>query len=178
MLWCIDEIPVPPHCPFDSIVINCLPDCSINWTATDDIEDYKKLIEIAKIKAGEKSLSELELAIWNSYRPSQTDRKINLSIHAGGKAGEGYRGTASKYHNQIVDAMTALKGEKLNTGEIVKKIIDRYPELKQNKDWIYPSDHCINHTNDGACYCAESDTAIFEKVKHGTYRIRQSSHKL
>lgn len=65
-LWCIDVIPVPPHCPFDSIVIQHLPGCDdISWTNLDEVEAYKRLVAVAKQQAGGKSLSEWELEMWN-----------------------------------------------------------------------------------------------------------------
>lgn len=65
-LWCVDIIPAPPHCPFDSNVIKRLPDCDdISWTGLDEVEDYKRLVEAAKRQTGEKLLPEWELEIWN-----------------------------------------------------------------------------------------------------------------
>ena len=85
---------------------------------------------------------------------------------------------ASTFHDYIVEAMDNHKGQVLRTGEILKILINKFPELEIRKDWIQPPDHCINHTNKGACYCAEKDTAIFEKVTRGKYRVRHSLYKL
>ena len=85
---------------------------------------------------------------------------------------------ASTYHDYIVEAMENYKGQDLKTGEILKILINRFPELEVRKDWIQPPDHCINHTNKGACYCAETDKAVFEQVKHGTYKVRKNLYKL
>lgn len=44
------------HC-FDAIVIRHLPECiGMNWTGTDDMTDYEKLVEAAKLLAKGKSL--------------------------------------------------------------------------------------------------------------------------
>ena len=66
-LWCRDRIPMPPHCPFDSAIIGDLPGCShIKWTTLDNIEDYRRLVEAARAKAGDDSLARWELGVYNS----------------------------------------------------------------------------------------------------------------
>lgn len=65
--WCLGvNLVEPPHCPFDSIVIGKLDDCDgINFTEFDDIETYKRLVKQARIKAGDLSLAEWELRLFN-----------------------------------------------------------------------------------------------------------------
>jgi hypothetical protein len=61
-LWCLGQIPLPPHCPFDSRVISRLPACrGLNWIDIDDIKLYMQLVKVAKNTAGERSLAEWEL---------------------------------------------------------------------------------------------------------------------
>ena len=72
---------------------------------------------------------------------------------------------ASSFHDYIVEAMDNHRGQVLRTSEILNILIEEFPELEHRKDWIQPPDHCINHTNKGACYCAETEAAIFEKIK-------------
>lgn len=65
-LWCLNEIPEPPHCPFDAIIIQNL-DCSvknIRWTKFDDIKTYKMLVIAAKDKANTKTLPKWELDLF------------------------------------------------------------------------------------------------------------------
>ena len=53
-LWCDCLIPFPPHCPFDSIIINKLklpPDCEWRWTRGDEVA-YRVWVEAAKEVAG------------------------------------------------------------------------------------------------------------------------------
>ena len=65
-LWCLGEIDEPPHCPFDNFVIRELKDCEeINWTEFDDIKTYKYLVQQAEVEAGELSLAEWELRVFN-----------------------------------------------------------------------------------------------------------------
>jgi len=71
-LWCLEQIPDPPHCPFDAIVIGRLPDCSnIKWTQVDDIEKYKRLVEAARKAAKGEPLPAWEL---RTYAESLTRR--------------------------------------------------------------------------------------------------------
>lgn len=66
-LWCTDKIPAPPHCPFDSIIIDKLPSCKrIKWTLLDDISEYKQIVSAAREKAGKKTLAQWELEEFNN----------------------------------------------------------------------------------------------------------------
>lgn len=64
-LWCIGDIPVPPHFPVDRIIQDLLklPE-RFSWTKMDCAEEYKLIIEQAKkvqMEKGYKTLAELEL---------------------------------------------------------------------------------------------------------------------
>ena len=70
-LWCLGEIPAPPHCPFDSIVIAHLPkERQRPWTSIDKAEDYMALVGAARVIAGESSQAEWELKVWNEGKDS------------------------------------------------------------------------------------------------------------
>ena len=61
-LWCEEEIPAPPHCPFDRMIIEeLLKEKPINWTDMDDMKDYRQLVSAAREKAQGVSLAEWEL---------------------------------------------------------------------------------------------------------------------
>jgi len=48
-LWCIGEVSMPPHCPFDFQIIKRLPRAArCNWTALDSIEQYRGLVAAAR----------------------------------------------------------------------------------------------------------------------------------
>ena len=68
---------------------------------------------------------------------------------------------ATKYPNQFADAMTPYESRVLMRREIIKLLLQRFPELNKMEDWLYPSDHCKYHMNEGAYYCAETEKAIF-----------------
>ena len=68
-LWCRGYIEMPPHCPIDGIVLTKVGS-NIKWTELDDVEEYKKIIELirARAKAGKQSIAEWELDLWQSKR--------------------------------------------------------------------------------------------------------------
>jgi hypothetical protein len=72
-LWCLDRAARPPHCPFDSKVINDLPltpqeKKDLKWTELESLEDYQTLVGAAKKaveRDGSLSLSDWELEKWS-----------------------------------------------------------------------------------------------------------------
>jgi hypothetical protein len=66
-LWCIGEIPPPPHCPFDYWIIQEVLGLDMKWTCLDDFAEYWQLVEAArkKAKAHGLSLPEWELKLYN-----------------------------------------------------------------------------------------------------------------
>jgi hypothetical protein len=65
-LWCIGKIAAPPHCPFDSKIIEKLPTYNgPNWTALDTKQDYRKLVAAAKLTAQGTCLAVWELRTFN-----------------------------------------------------------------------------------------------------------------
>jgi|GEM_PF-320733 len=176
-LWCLGLIPVPPHCPFDSVVIKHLPGCrDLNWTSIDSVEEYKRLVNAATQAANGKAIAEWEIKIWtdsiqvNRLEVNQTQGLVQDKKEKGGLMNT-WRETITKYHNNLKNAVMRHSGEVLKTSQI-KKIIEGDPSLAKDAQFVFPSDHCINHTNKGACYCAMTEEAIFEKVRHGMYRVR------
>ncbi len=61
-LWCLNFIPIPPHCPVDRIILSktSLKD-KMNWTQISTIEEYMDAIYAIKLVAGKKPLAEWEL---------------------------------------------------------------------------------------------------------------------
>lgn len=82
----------------------------------------------------------------------------------------GWEKVASKFHDKLKETMAPYKGKVLQTA-IIKEIIDEVDDFYGKEKWIYPSDHCNNHTNKGACYCAETKDALFEQIAWGKYRV-------
>ena len=68
-LWCAGWIPIPPHCPFDRMVIQRLPsEVPLNWTTIDDLGEYRQLVDAARQVAGDQPLAEWELELYSAIR--------------------------------------------------------------------------------------------------------------
>jgi len=78
-------------------------------------------------------------------------------------------GSFARHHDELKNAFVDLKGCTLTTKSIKEVIGLKIPEFDEN--WIYPSDHCINHICKGACDCAETSNAIFERLDRGLYKV-------
>lgn len=64
-LWCLGKLPMPPHCPIDSIILRKIPGFTQErWTKLDSAQRYQDIIASAKMKADEKGLS---LAVWELH---------------------------------------------------------------------------------------------------------------
>ena len=69
-MWCLGNIPSPPHCPFDYQIISRLLGCKdLTWTELDSICDYKRLVAAARAQAGSILLAEWELKLYNDAQP-------------------------------------------------------------------------------------------------------------
>ena len=176
-LWCAGMIPLPPHCPFDSIVIGHLPGCGyLNWTSIDSEEDYLRLVRTAENVAQNETLSEWELKVWGESSPAGVSTPGIIEKGRDVEGSSGFEKFASKFHDQLKVTMIPYKNTVLKTAEI-KNIIKSVPTFKGQKQWIYPSDHCINHTNKGACYCSMTKNALFFQIARGKYRVLGSEQK-
>jgi hypothetical protein len=73
-LWCRNQIPTPPHCPFDARILAKIPGWKTRrWTRLDSIDEYKQLVAAAQsavVAAGKSSLAEWELAVYNQVMKS------------------------------------------------------------------------------------------------------------
>jgi hypothetical protein len=70
-MWCLDRIPTPPHCPFDSVVLFRVPGCQhVRWTQLDSLSEYERIVDCAKAVAGGVSLAEWELHLYNASQPA------------------------------------------------------------------------------------------------------------
>ena len=63
-MWSLDRIPEPPHCPIDAIVLQEIG-YDAKWTQLDSVETYKEIIDVCKQRAGNQSLAQWELELWN-----------------------------------------------------------------------------------------------------------------
>ena len=70
-MWCLDRVSIPPHCPFDGIIINMLSlpakYAHIQWTKLKTLGEYQALVDAAEIKMRAEnysSLAEWELEVY------------------------------------------------------------------------------------------------------------------
>lgn len=65
-LWCLGEIPEPPHCPIDAVVLRRVPGCErLRWTRMENLEEYLDVIAKARRVAAGVSLAQWELTLYN-----------------------------------------------------------------------------------------------------------------
>lgn len=180
-LWCVGLITLPPHCPFDAIIISHLPDCyDFSWTSIDTLEDYQRLVGAASKKADGKPLPEWELKIWTDSIQSARERGnvshqiLSAQQRERSRPLNGWTATATRLHDGLKQAMKPYQGGELTTSRIAD-IVKSIPRLVHNAQFIQPSDHCSNHTNKGACTCALTDRAIFDRLRRGLYYVRNAA---
>ena len=77
---------------------------------------------------------------------------------------------SAKIHEQLERIFQARKGAVLTTAEIKRLYKAQYDH--PDVDWVQPSDHSTNMTNKGACFCAQTKRALFERIRRGVYRVR------
>lgn len=76
----------------------------------------------------------------------------------------------SLLHPKFKELMQSHRGSILSASSIKDIFRKAYPDF--NNDWVQPTDHCINKTNGGACWCAETDESIFEHQGDRTFKVR------
>lgn len=65
--WCFGMLPMPPHCPLDSIVLKKIPGFTQErWTRLDSSERYVNIISAAKVQANGVPLAVWELDVYNA----------------------------------------------------------------------------------------------------------------
>ena len=66
-MWCMGTIPMPPHCPFDYLILSRIPGChNVKWTQLDSLTEYEEIVRHAKNTAGDAPLAEWELSLYNT----------------------------------------------------------------------------------------------------------------
>lgn len=83
----------------------------------------------------------------------------------------GWGSAVTPHQDAFKQAMAPYRGRTLRAAQI-NSILRSTPGLTEREiQWMMPSDHCVNHTNAGACTCAQTPQAIFERIGHGEYRV-------
>jgi hypothetical protein len=78
---------------------------------------------------------------------------------------------AARWHEPLRTVVAGQRGTTMRTLAI-NELIARIPGVGNNAQFVQPSDHCVNITNEGACWCTETDSAIFKQLRRGVYLIR------
>jgi len=79
--------------------------------------------------------------------------------------------TVSKRHNRLAQVIGPMHGKTVKKSTVDAAWKSAFPALANDTQWIILSDHCINHTNKGACKSAKTELALFERVARGEYRV-------
>lgn len=67
LMWSLDKIEIPPHCPVDKVIIDMLKkEHRTSWTKIRDIKKYESIISQLKLLAKKEgiSLAEWELSVY------------------------------------------------------------------------------------------------------------------
>lgn len=83
----------------------------------------------------------------------------------------GFTDQTSQFHDGLRQAMERYQGKVINKNAI-DAVVSMTPGLQAGAQWIFPSDHCVNHTCKGACRCSLTPEALFERVERGKYLVR------
>jgi hypothetical protein len=76
-----------------------------------------------------------------------------------------------KWHEPLRQAIMSHRNVEMRTEEI-NKVIEMIPDVENDAQFIQPSDHSLNITNEGACPCAKTDRALFVQIRRGHYLVR------
>ena len=77
--------------------------------------------------------------------------------------------TFARHHKELKVSVANFKGQTLTAAFIKTNFSKLYPNL--DVAWVLPSDHCANHICKGACECAKTPNAIFERVARVKYLV-------
>lgn len=65
-LWCLGQLPEPPHCPVDAVILACVPAANrVPWTQIATLEEYMRCITAIRKLTNGQSLAQWECTQWN-----------------------------------------------------------------------------------------------------------------
>jgi hypothetical protein len=82
-----------------------------------------------------------------------------------------FTSATQRTHHALVRALAGKSGQTLTTGEIRQLVEELAPEIGADIQWLHPTDHCDNHTVQGACPCSKTEDAPLSRVSHGVFRV-------
>jgi hypothetical protein len=70
---------MPPHCPFDAVIIGVLPYKErISWTKLDSLDGYRTLVKAARLVAGPVPLAEWELRTYQENSSAAQRERLTI----------------------------------------------------------------------------------------------------
>jgi hypothetical protein len=72
-----------------------------------------------------------------------------------------------KDHYRFVEAFKNLSGETFETSQIEQIMMDKFGMIQES---VRPNDHAEGNKDE--CPCANTDARIFDRIKHGVYKVR------
>ena len=80
--------------------------------------------------------------------------------------------TVSAYHDRLVQAVAGLVGRELTQATVKAAYATAHPDRPDDRQRVMAADHCVNHTNRGACGRSMTPDAVFERLGRNCYRVR------
>jgi hypothetical protein len=178
-LWSVSLIPIPPHCPFDSIIISHLPECTdLNWTLLDNIDDYRRLVTAAKRAASGRSLAAWELELWMNKIQLARDGSSNqnrifeqreIGVHMSGCGT-----TSTRFHDDIHQAGRAntmpSQGDAFR-GQINDLSLDDAKGWRRRDIWFFK--HELNR-GESFGYPSQGDGIVLKDIEGERYELKFS----
>jgi hypothetical protein len=84
--------------------------------------------------------------------------------------------TVSKHHDRLARAVASLVGRIISAADVKAAYAAAFPDRPDDVQFVLASDHCSNQTNKGACECAKTARAVFERVGRGRYRALSTTN--
>lgn len=79
--------------------------------------------------------------------------------------------TVSKLHDSLRESLAPHKGTTIGNREARSALIQSFPELAPQAQWVLLSDHCVDRAVKGSCRCARTGEALVQRLARGRYRV-------
>lgn len=79
--------------------------------------------------------------------------------------------TVGKLHEPLRQSLAARRGAVIGNREARALLIQRFPELASQAQWVFLSDHRIEQAVKGSCQCARTAEALVKHESRGRYRV-------
>lgn len=83
----------------------------------------------------------------------------------------GFTKKVASFHEALAHAVAGYRGQELTQAQIKQAYRLSCPGRTDDVQWIQAADHSRNHENIGACICARTEAALFERIGFNRYRV-------